>query len=294
MKPDLEVVQIGASESFKAWEHGYPFHTVRWHFHPEYELHQVHATSGRYFVGDFIGHFQPGNLVLVGPNLPHNWVSDVAEDVAVPLRSRVLQFSAQFVDRVITVFPEADEASELFRRSRAGVVFSDACERRVAPLFAQATRARGVERLALFLQIIAALVADGQARTLTTPDYLPDPSGYMSHGLNAVLAHINANLTEPLHEPDLAVIAGVSAATLSRNFRRHTGQTLTKYVNRLRVNLASQLLMSPDFVSVADVCFASGFNNLSHFNRQFLALRGMTPSAFRRNLVANVSFGEAA
>ena len=52
MKPDLEVVQIRRGESFKAWSHGYPFHTVRWHFHPEYEIHQVAATNGRYFVGD--------------------------------------------------------------------------------------------------------------------------------------------------------------------------------------------------------------------------------------------------
>lgn len=294
MKPDLELVRIGALESFKAWEHGYPFHTVRWHFHPEFELHQVHATSGRYFVGDFIGHFQPGNLVLVGPNLPHNWVSDLDEGATVPLRNRVMQFPARFVDRMTEAFPEVEEARALFDRSRAGVVFSPRTEAAVAPLFAAIVGARGVARIALFLQILGALVADTGARTLTTPAYLPDASGYMSHGLNAVLAHIDANLTEPLDETELAAIAGMTPSTLSRSFRRHTGQPLTKYVNRLRVNLASQLLMSPDFVSVADVCFASGFNNLSNFNRQFLAQRGMTPSEFRRHMASNHNIGAAA
>jgi AraC-like DNA-binding protein len=294
MKPDLELVQIGAGESFKAWEHGYPFHTVRWHFHPEFELHQVHATSGRYFVGDFVGSFEPGNLVLVGPNLPHNWVSDLPEGVTVPLRNRVMQFSAQVVDRMTEAFPEIEEARSLFERSRAGVVFSPEAERAIAPLFGAIVAARGVARIALFLQIIEVLVGDAGARTLTTPGYFPDPSGYMSHGLNAVLAHINTHLTEPLHETALADIAGMTPAALSRSFRRHTGQPLTKYVNRLRVNLASQLLMSPDFISVADVCFASGFNNLSNFNRQFLAQRGMTPSQFRRHLAENKSFGAAA
>ena len=72
MKPDLEVVQIGRAEFFKAWEHGYPFRTVRWHFHPEFEIHHVVSTTGHYFVGDFIGSFQPGNLVLTGGFcLPH-------------------------------------------------------------------------------------------------------------------------------------------------------------------------------------------------------------------------------
>ncbi len=83
MKPDLEVVQIGPAESFKAWSHGYPFRTVRWHFHPEYELHLITHTSGDYFVGDFIGEFVPGNLVLTGPNLPHNWITDLPEGISI-------------------------------------------------------------------------------------------------------------------------------------------------------------------------------------------------------------------
>ena len=104
MKPDLEVVQIGRAESFKAWEHGYPFHTVRWHFHSEYELHHVVDTGGHYFVGDFIGNFAPGNLVLTGPNLPHNWVSDVAPDSRIPLRGRVLQFTEKFMRDTTMLF----------------------------------------------------------------------------------------------------------------------------------------------------------------------------------------------
>src|SRR5260370_40829830 len=105
MHPGLEGGKIRRGESFKAWAHGYPFHTVRWHFHPEYELHQVVATVGRYFVGDFIGEFEPGNLVLTGPNLPHNWVSDIPRDSSVPLRCRIVQFGESFVDDATKVFP---------------------------------------------------------------------------------------------------------------------------------------------------------------------------------------------
>ncbi len=294
MNPDLELVRIGEKESFKAWEHGYPFHTVRWHFHPEYELHLVCATSGRYFVGDFIGNFTSGNLVLVGPNLPHNWVSEIPDGTSVPLRSRVMQFTEAFIESAIASFPELEDTHGLFDRSRAGVLFSAETSGRVGPLLAQLIRSRGVERVALFLQILFELNRDTGARTLTSPRYLPDPSGFMSKGINEVLAHINDNLTEALDEATLAGLAGVSPSTLSRSFRRHTGQSLTKYVNRLRVSLACQLLMSPEFSSVTEVCYASGFNNLSNFNRQFLAQRGMTPSQFRRLLGENKSFKEAA
>lgn len=294
MQPDLELVRIGERESFKAWEHGYPFHTVRWHFHPEYELHLVCATSGRYFIGDFIGQFAPGNLVLVGPNLPHNWISEVADQTSVPLRSRVMQFTEDFAGRLIECFPELLGTKLLFERSKTGLLFGPQTSLAVTASMQKLIGASGADRITLFLSIISDLSKDDEAQTLTSKCYLPDPSGFMSTGINEVLGHINNNLSEALDETTLARLAGVTPSTLSRSFRRHTGQSLIKYVNRLRVTLACQLLMSSDFGSVTEVCFASGFNNLSNFNRQFLALRGMTPTQFRRLLSENRSFEEAA
>lgn len=286
MKPDLEVVQIGRSESFKAWEHGYPYHTVRWHFHPEYEIHHVVATSGHYFVGDFIGNFEPGNLVLTGPNLPHNWVSEVTADTKVPLRSRVLQFTEEFIADAMALLPELSACQDLLETSRRGALFSAATAELAAPLLAELVTAQGIRRIEAFLGLLGVL-SRADATTLTSASYLPDPSGFMSTGINEALAYINANLTEQFSEADLAEIAGLSASAFSRSFRRHTGQALVKYVNRLRINLACQLLMGPSEMKITDVCFSSGFNNISNFNRQFQVQKGMTPSRFRELLAEN-------
>ncbi len=288
MKPDLEVVQIGRSESFKAWEHGYPYHTVRWHFHPEYEIHHVVATSGHYFVGDFIGNFEPGNLVLTGPNLPHNWVSDVTVDTKVPLRSRVLQFTEEFIADAMALLPELAACQDLLETSRRGALFSAATAELAAPLLAELVTAQGIRRIEAFLGLLGVL-SRADVTTLTSASYLPDPSGFMSTGINEALAYINANLTEQFSEADLAEIAGLSASAFSRSFRRHTGQALVKYVNRLRINLACQLLMGPSEMKITDVCFSSGFNNISNFNRQFQVQKGMTPSRFRELLAENQS-----
>ena len=157
MQPDLEVVPIGRNESFRAWEHGYPFSTVRWHFHPEYEVHQVVATSGRYFVGDFIGSFDPGNLVMTGPNLPHNWISDVGSDEIVPLRNRALLFLDEVVRSMMAVAPELQNLSEMLDRSRSGILFSRDTSREVAPLFAELVHAIGVRRIELFIGMLGAM-----------------------------------------------------------------------------------------------------------------------------------------
>lgn len=294
MNPDLEVVQIGEGQSFKAWAHGYPFHTVRWHFHPEYEIHQVVTTDGRYFVGDFIGEFEPGNLVLTGPNLPHNWVSDLPPDVVIPLRGRVLQFSELFIGDVKKVFPELAQFERVLELSRRGVLFSKKASDTVAPMLEELVDAQGVRRLELFLNVIGTMSRCAQIQPLTSAGYLPDPSGFMSKGINEALEYINSHLTEQFSESNLAAISGRTASYFSRSFKRHTGMALVQYVNRLRINLACQLLMNKDELSITDICYDVGFNNISNFNRQFLGLKGMTPSRFRNLLDENVRAEEAA
>ncbi|HTN64468.1 MAG TPA: AraC family transcriptional regulator [Devosia sp.] len=294
MEPDLEVVQIRRGESFKAWSHGYPYHTVRWHFHPEYELHHVVATRGRYFVGDFIGEFEPGNLVLTGPNLPHNWVSDMPEGAVVPLRCRIVQFSEDFIGNAMKLLPELAPLGHVLEQSRHGALFSAETAQEIAPALEELLIAQGVRRIELFMAIAGALSRGTGVRTLASSTYLPDPSGYMSIAINKVLAYIGCHLTEPFHESDLAAIAGQSPSAFSRSFRRHTGMALVQYVNRLRINLACQLLMSDDAMPITEICFAVGFNNLSNFNRQFLAQKGMAPSRFRTLLAQNIRAAEAA
>jgi AraC-like DNA-binding protein len=294
MEPDLEVVQIRRGESFTAWSHGYPYHTVRWHFHPEYELHLVVSTVGRYFVGDFIGGFEPGNLVLTGPNLPHNWVSDLPEGTSIPLRGRIIQFSENFIDDAMKVLPELAALGPVLEASRRGVLFPAEVSRQVAPLMSEIMDAQGVRRIELFMALIGILSRARSVRMLASPNYLPDPSGYMSAGINKALAFIRENLTEPFEEADLASIAGQSTGAFSRAFRKHTGMTLVQYVKRLRINLACQILMSDEQASITDICFEVGFHNLSNFNRQFLAEKGMPPSRFRRLLADNFNSVRAA
>ena len=119
------------------------------------------------------------------------------------------------------------------------------------------------------------------ALLLSSPNYLPDPSGYMSAGMNKALAFIRENLTQPFGEADLAAIASQSQSAFSRSFRRHTGMSLVQYVKRLRINLACQILMSDEQASITDICFEVGFNSLGTFSRTFHEIVGATPIAYR-------------
>ncbi|MFL9905366.1 AraC family transcriptional regulator [Paraburkholderia sp. RL17-337-BIB-A] len=292
MQPDLELVAVRRDESFKVWSHGYPYRTVRWHFHPEYEIHLIVATTGKMFVGDHISSFVPGNLVLLGPNLPHNWVSDVPEGETIAQRNLVLQFGQEFVSSCMGSFPEWRQVEALLADSRRGVLFGAETSAAIRPLFLELLGARGLRRLVLFMSMIESLMNAEDRETLASPAYQVDPSGFASSRINHALSYIGKNLANDLRESDLAQLAGQSVSAFSRYFRRHTGLPFVQYVNRMRINLACQLL-ADDELSVTDICFKAGFNNLSNFNRQFLAVKGMAPSKFRRYQQLNEASREA-
>lgn len=292
IQPDLELVAVPRDESYKVWSHGYPYRTVRWHFHPEYEIQLITATTGKYFVGDHIGNFAPGNLVMVGSNLPHNWVSNVSPEERVDERCLIVQFDAEFIANAIKVFPELKRVETLLDVSSWGVLFSEKTGAAVEPVMREMLVAHGIRRITLFLTLIDLLVRSADPVKLASAAYRADPAHYAETRINHVLSYIGRNLSQELRESELAELAGQSASAFSRYFRRHTGVPFVQYVNRLRIHLACQLLMSRE-LSITDICYQVGFNNLSNFNRQFLALKGTAPSRWRADQLLNVTSASA-
>jgi hypothetical protein len=103
-------------------EHGFPTPLARWHCHEEYELHLIVATSGQAFVGDWIGAFEPGHLVLCGPKLPHNWISLDMPAEGVPQRDLVIQFLHDPICEAAQRIPELQEAVRMLERARYGIL----------------------------------------------------------------------------------------------------------------------------------------------------------------------------
>lgn len=267
-------------ESFRAWVHDYPHTVAKWHFHPEYEVHIITASSGKFFVGDFIGDFAPGNLVLTGPNLPHNWVSNLGAGQQVAARDLVLQFSRPFADRMLGAIPELSPLQDLLEGAARGLQFPDALGRSIIPLMRDLAQANGARRVVLMMSVLEQLASCRERRPLAGPGYDLDAQRHMSSTINQVLSCIRQNLGGNLRESDVAELAGMSVSSFTRFFKRHTGCTFIQYQNGLRLNEACELLMCTA-LSVTEVCYRVGFNNLSNFNRQFLAHKGMPPSRFR-------------
>jgi AraC-like DNA-binding protein len=218
--------------------------------------------------------------VLTGPNLPHNWVSNVPQGDHVDERCLILQFDAEVVANAIKLFPELKCVESLLDASSWGVLFTPKTGAAAEPIMREMLGAQGMRRITLFLELLDLLVHSAEQVKLASAAYRADPAHYAETRINHVLSYIGKNLSQELREAELAELAGQSASAFSRYFRRHTGVPFVQYVNRLRINLACQLLMAGE-LTITDICYQVGFNNLSNFNRQFLLLKDMPPSRWR-------------
>jgi len=288
--PNLGYEPAGSYGHVRCLEHGFPNPLVRWHYHEEYELHLIVATRGKVFVGDYIGQFEPGHLVLTGPRLPHNWISTDVPPEGVALRDVVLQFPDAPLRQAAALIPELAEVLPLLERARHGIEFFGLSER-ARQRFQRVKNSHGLQRFAEFSEFLGELVRCNDYRLLSTVQLQSFDDDADLARISGIVDYLTAHYSEDFSMVDLCTRVGMSESSFSRYFRRATGNTFTDFVNRLRINKACQLLMETDRY-ITNVCYDVGFNNVANFNRRFLQIKGQTPKEFRRQ--AEARFGSRA
>lgn len=283
MKAILEKISHDRNHSFAFFEyHGRRF-DCPFHHHPEIELTLIVASSGHRYVGDHIGRFAAGDLVLMGPHLPHSYINDTK--FSGRAHSVVLQFLPECLGRDFFQSGELRGIRHLLERCRVGLSFHGQTRERVAPLFVELLKLEGAARLMGFLNILDILAQSKNFRTLASPTYSPALALYQGERINRVCELISRKFKEGITQSEAARTARMSAPSFSRFFRRATNRTFRGFLNEVRIGHATRLLLETDR-TIAEVCYGSGFGNLSNFNRQFLKLRKVSPRAYRRKRVS--------
>lgn len=279
--PDFEMIICPPAESFRWNMHDYPYFKAKWHYHPEYELHLTRTTSGVMMVGDYIGKFEPGCLVLTGPNVPHNWVSDIEPGKLIHNRDMLIQFSAEWADRVTGFCPELATLRPLFDDADFGVEFLGETSLAGQRLLAQIGAAQGGDRVALFLQLMITL-ARRPAERRKLSRLAPSARAELPPELDTAMRYVLDHYGDNIDLSSVARLCGLETQAFSRLFKRQTGHTFARYVILARIYAACSLL-TQTYRPITDICFEVGFNNIANFNRQFFKICGRTPSDYRRN-----------
>jgi AraC-like DNA-binding protein len=282
MKPILERVEHQTEECFSCFEWSARTFVCPYHVHPEFEINYIVSSAGRRLVGDHLDSFKPGDLVLLGPGLPHMYVHRPPKKAPSNwARSWYIQFLPDCLGQSFFELPAMRSIRDLLGRARRGLRFPRATVESAAPLVRATLNERGMRRVVSFLQLLHTLAEAGGAKPMASVHFdLPQPPR-SSRQLDLATAYIHRHLFEELTLSSTARQAHMSPTGFSRFFHRWMGRTFATYIAELRIASACQALLESD-QSIAEVCFASGFRNLSNFNRQFRAFKGMSPREFRQ------------
>lgn len=281
-RPDLEIIINNPGQSFRLHQHDYPSHLAKFNYHPEYELHLITDSQGIMYVGDCIEEFYPGNLCLIGPNIPHTWLSRLRTRNTVPGRDIALQFTRDSIGLGGASHPpEYSELVTLLDESHFGLVFEGAGKEEAIELLLELRNLSGLEAFASFLKLMSVLATKCDARRAISPQYRPTLSDKSTRFMDTIFAEISGDVTADIRMSKFAARFGMSDATFSRFFHRNCGMNFSHYVRKVRIGYACSLLQETE-LKIVDVANDSGFKNLSLFNRQFKAEIGKTPQQYRK------------
>lgn len=287
MKPALEHLPREKNQSFVVKHFDYKYYPTPWHYHPELEIVLVTESTGKRLIGDSITDFKPGNLSLLGANIPHTYRNDENYyEAGSKLRAKsiVIHFSQDSLGSDFLSLPEAAIIKKLFEQSCFGIEVGGKTNKRISNKLIDIISATGLKKWLCLIDILHEFAtAKKDSQRITQSPYAgfnEKESTRMCNVLNWVVANLESNITLG----DAADIAGMNANAFSRFFSLRTRKPFSGFVKELRLQKAARLLIESD-MPVTHICFECGYNNISNFNRQFLNYYQTNPIKYKKEFL---------
>lgn len=240
-------------------------------------------STGTRFVGDGIEKFGPGEIVLIGKNLPHLWLNDKIyfdENPGLMAKAFVVHFDENFAGGLLKI-PEMAQIDNLIELARCGLKFEDASNPNIIKRVKKMFESTGYDKVIALLDVLKCLSEQKKYKMLSSTGYINSFKELHNTKIVRVYEHIMNNFKEDISLESVASLANMNPSAFSRYFKGIHKKTFTQYLNEVRVGYACKLLIE-EKCSIAGVSFEAGFNNLSNFNRQFKSLKQMSPSEYMK------------
>ncbi len=248
-----------------------------WHYHPELELTLIKKGMGMRFVGDHVASYNDGDLVLIGENLPHQWISDENKSYTT---AHVFHFSKE----AFKSFPECDGLIDMFGKAEKGIHFIDPPYELVRKCEFISTLSP-IHRLSSLLEILAALDQHEKKATLSSISFNSNKTNSKVDGrISKVTNYLITNYSKPISLSETAEIADMSPHSFCRWFKTSMGMGLLDYLNTYRIEKVCQALITTNY-DIAEIAYRNGFESLSNFNRTFRRIKNTTPRDYRNRSV---------
>ncbi|MCY7358655.1 MAG: AraC family transcriptional regulator [Rudanella sp.] len=291
MKPHYHQVPTNTQDAFTARYDATRTLSSIWHYHPQLELHCVVRGEGVRFIGDTINNFSPGEIILLGENLPHNWQSSeryFQEDHNVHFEAIVIHFLPTWLGEGFLHLSEALPIIKLYERAKRGLLIRGELAEKIKLLMYQTVEAGPLDRVVLLLSMLNQLAQSDSMDTLASAFAFHQSNELETVRLNRVYEHSMANYTRDISLDEIAAIANLSITSFCRYFKLMTRKTYSQFLIEVRISYACRALID-NKNSIEMISYENGFNNLSNFYRQFKKVQGTSPLEYKKMYLHKLS-----
>jgi len=284
MQELLEQIKLNPNESFFIGIFQDHIDQSRWHYHQEFELSFITEGSGSRIVGDSVEEFHPGDLIFIGPRIPHVWFSEAPvlnQHSGRTLESVYLLFNQAILPEGLTSLPELQHVNRAIQLSERGIRITGDTLNQVSRIMLQLPYLNSMKRLMFFYEIMDIIGASQSFTFLASADYIKTRFETTNNRVKNIHEFLMHNYREEINLEEIAGIIHMAPASACRFFKSSTGLTIFEYLNKIKIDYACKLLLNTD-LNIVHISYDCGFNNLSHFNKQFRKFLGKTPSQFRK------------
>ena len=288
IKPVFTHIGHSPQEQLMVVERDVPCFTTPFHFHPECELVYVLEGNGKRIVGDSVEPFHAGDLVFLGPNIPHVWYSDEAHQQPgglVRSRAIVIYFNNELFGKNFYSLHETQCLKQLFHKAERGMRINGHSNKSLYELVAEMPHRKNLDRITGMLQILHMLSITKEYDLLASIGYQHSYDAKDNHKMDEVFQYVSQHFSRHITLEEMAALCNLTPQSFCRFFKKRTQKTFVDFVNEFRISHARKLLSENDELSISEVAYACGFNNISYFIKAFKAITGITPREHKKNLM---------
>ena len=282
LAPSLEIIapSYGSSFYFSKYDENANIKSHLWHYHPEIELVYVNGGSGKRQIGSHISYYTDGDLILIGSNLPH---CGFTNDQTGNKNETVIQMKPDFLGNDFFEIPEMKNIQNLFIQAKAGIAFHGDVKKLVGERIEAMETQSPIDRLLTMISILNTLERSNEYMILNADGFSIEMQVQDNDRISTVFNYVKDHFQEPIALEEVANLVSMTIPSFCRYFKKITNMTFTNFVNEYRLVHASKLLAEKP-ISISEICYESGFNNFSHFNKSFKAYTGKSASQYRQEL----------
>jgi AraC-like DNA-binding protein len=292
IKASFEILQPGTRQSFLVRKFDKTAFDGPYHFHPEYELTSIIKGTGKRYVGSNMQDFFAGDLVLLGPNLPHCWKQEAGSEQT-EAGAIVVQFNEDFLGADFFNKPELQDVKKLFQRAGSGISFNSETQthinRRLATL---AGGSNNFDMMIALLEILQQLAISNNYALLDQNQSVAARTTAEQERINPVYAYLVENFRRQVSLNTAASIANMTPNAFCKYFKKITRKTFMETIIEYRLNYATQQLGKTD-KPISEISFDSGFGDVSHFYKMFKLKMNISPLNYRKKFMHELDGKEA-